>query len=451
MSNTGSSPAEFIVPTASPWPSATMYPTASGTPTQSPYPTSTLVPSRGIPGGKQANGKLEVNPTYFPTVTSLPSTSYFPTASSTPTASPLPTSVTGDPGETAPGNQISPMTIANPTSTSYPTSPTTSPFPSTTRFPTASGTPTASPLPTTIAESSGTGIPATNSGGGNFSLSKYSYQKACNDFVDGPDQIDTELVFTYLAESRLTSVDFVTELEIQLLDHASAAALECSNSSNLKIHRLAYPGDESSSDATTCAKTHPGSKSCWVLQTRIYVTSDRGFASVAKYTVLMDIQEQLNKENLVSTSFKDLTFTQYLGPDPVNLSGTPIVTPQGSTAEGSDSLKWAAIATVGLAVAALLGFFGLVYYVRRKRREVAANHDFLGLGGDMKSNDEVSLEVTELLSRSKARLREHPLVANNENFDRGSRFDDDLEVFVDEDPFRDDFFCDEGVIAVVTP
>ena len=258
--------------------------------------------------------------------------------------------------------------------------------------------------------------------------------------MEGPDQVDTLLIFLYLAESRGTSSDFVTEMEKKLLDHASAAALECSDSSSLKIYRLAFPADKTASDMTTCKKSHRKSKSCWVLQTRIYVTSDRQSANLAKYTVLMDIQQQLNNENLVTTGFKDLTFTRYLGPDPVDSSAIPIVspTPQGSNSGGSSTLKWFSIVTAGLAVVALLGLFGLCIYVRRKRKAA-------GSGIDREGKGELMVEVTELLSRSKARLKELPLAETGGDYEEVgvNQYMDDVELFHDEDCFKIEFYKED--------
>jgi hypothetical protein len=442
-------------PSASAWPTVTMYPTASGTPTQSPFPT--LEPSQKITVSgsisdsvRSSSTTLRSSISFFsiviidqgrkpgaitltgpPSATFSPSNTFYPTASGTPTTSPFPTndgSTTVYP--TASGTPTtSPFPTFEGTSSPYPTAsgtPTVSPYPST-FYPTASGTPTVSPFPSDAVSQAG--LPALRS--------KYSYEKTCSEFVEGPGQVDTELVFTYLAESRGTSLTFLTELEKQLLDHASAA-LACTNNSTLNIYRLAFPADESASDATTCERVHKDSESCWVLQTRILVTSDRGSASLAKNTVLVDLREQLDDEVLLTKSFKDLTFTEYLGPDPVDSTGMPIgLTPQASNAGSSnETLKYSAMVAVGLAVVTLLGFFGMLYHVRRKRNSVLLrNFD----RGNKSTTEDV--EVAELLSRSKKRLKDHPLTAGG-----GDSFEDkgvvhqngDVEPFNDEHEFYED-------------
>ena len=269
----------------------------------------------------------------------------------------------------------------------------------------------------------------------------FGHQKTCINFVEGPDQVDTELVFTYVAESRGTSVDFLTELELQLLDHAGTAALECSDSSAVKIYRLSFPTQEAASDATTCEMTHTNSKSCWIMQTRIFVASDRESIAAAKYTVLNDIQKQLDNGNLLTTSFRDLTYTQYLGPNPVDSSGTTLTLPAGAVRDGgSQTLKWIAIAAVGLAVTSMLGFFFLLYYVRRKKRNIAAIVDLQGFCSGINDKTDMSVEVIELLSRSKTRLKEHPIVANNDSFDDEGSIG--VESFHDEHAVQNEYHDD---------
>ena len=386
-------------------PSSTAYPSASGTPTTSPLPTT---------GESERSG--------YTSSTSIPS------ASGTPTTSPFPT-LSWKP------SQYTALRSNYPTASGTPT---TSPFPSSSQVPTISKVSTASPIP--LATHSPTKYVATNTPNSTF-----GHQKACSNFVEGPDQVDTEVVFTYVAESRETSVDFLTELEVQLLDHAGTAVLECSDSSAVKIYRLSFPTQEAASDATTCEMTHVHSKSCWIMQTRIFVASDRESIAAAKYTVLNDIQKQLDDGNLLTTSFRDLTFTQYLGPNPVDYSGTTLSLPAGVVRDGgSQALKWIATAAVGLAVTALLGFFALLYYVRRKKGNAAAIVDLQGFCSGTNDKSDMSVEVIELLSRSKTRLKEHPIVANNDSFDdEGSIV---IESFHDEHPVRNEFYNDSHKI-----
>ena len=172
------------------------------------------------------------------------------------------------------------------------------------------------------------------------------------------------------------------------------------------------------------------------------VKTDKGSSSLAKNTVLMDLREQLNDEVLLTKNFKDLTFSEYLGPDPVDANGMPIVlpTPQTSTA-GNEALKYSAYLAIGLAIIAQLAFFGLVYLVRRNRKNSALLRDV----HDKSTPDDV--EVAELLSLSKQRLENHPLTANDsfENRVVVHQDGDDVESFNDEQEFfQDTLFREEN-------
>jgi hypothetical protein len=375
----------------SPWPTLSLLPTESIQPTsvgeaggrkgdESIKPTSILekMVDQFIQDGIDSRPEPTASP--YPSLSPYPTLTRYPTASPTPTASPFPTS------------------SPNPSSTIYPTSsptPTMSPFPTSSPYPSSSPTPTASPFPTSKDEVEGPGAGSKN---GN----SVGYGHSCIRFQKGPQQIEEKVVFTYMAEARTTSPDFLTEVEIHLLDHAVSEALECSIiNSALHIYEIRYPDDEAASDATTCEPTQSGSKACWILQTSMYITTDRSTKTMAKYTVLEDIQKQLNNENLLTDKFPDLSFTKYLGPDPVETSFSKTEDSNNSDSLGLEhgSVLFYAIIAVSLAVASVFFFVALLIYSRRKKS--SGRFD-----GDDESEDG-SIEITELLSKSRERLKEH--------------------------------------------
>jgi hypothetical protein len=222
------------------------------------------------------------------------------------------------------------------------------------------------------------------------------YSQACDDFKEGPGYALEHVVFTYLAESTISSPTFLTEMEMHLLDHAAATALECAPESSFHIYKIGYPEDSVASDATTCEPSHPLSKACWIIQTTMIITTDPGDQLVAKNTVLNDIQGQLNDGSLLTKKFEDISYTQYLGPDPMSNS-----LPEAPS-EGGTSVLIFAVAAVALAVVAVLFFVALIYYTRRKDRDKTHSTVFVDEPSDR------SIEITELLSKSRNRLSEHP-------------------------------------------
>lgn len=433
-------------PTITPWPSLTPYPTASGTPTTSPFPTGTPSPTRYTEQqddlvsihapSPQASTRSQQSPTPSSPVDQILDdiVTQYPTASPTPTSSPWPT-FTFFPSE-APGNGVGrnvdstpkptsildvlvekyirggldPTASPTPTLSAYPTAsptPTTSPFPTQSMaptsspwptyvaahnptfsiYPTASPTPTTSPFPTSEDSASG-------------SARSIGYGTSCSDFEKGPQQIDQEVVFTYIAEAKKYRTDFINELEIHLMDHTVAEALKCASESSFAIYRIRYPDNEAASEATHCDPTHTRSKACWILQTKMFVTTDRPFKESGKHSVLLDIQKQLNEGKLLTDTFQDLTFTKYLGPDPTEILFSQTTesevngTNSSSNSNSNNVALYVTIASVSMAVASVLLF---VYMKRRSNR----NNTTL----DERSDD--SIEITELLSKSRARIKDH--------------------------------------------
>lgn len=78
------------------------------------------------------------------------------------------------------------------------------------------------------------------------------YGRQCSNYSPGTasEEKDVNLVFTYIAESKTTSVDFLTDLEEHILDHAAAESLECAQDSSLHIYKLQYPDDSQASEAS---------------------------------------------------------------------------------------------------------------------------------------------------------------------------------------------------------
>lgn len=124
--------------------------------------------------------------------------------------------------------------------------PTASPGPSSSYFPTSSWYPTESPTPTSSPWPTTSLFPTTDEstailGDDNESsdsqtavaASSVGHGQSCNGFVlQSSKHIQEELIFTYIAESTISSPDFLTELELHLIDHAVAQALQCSSSSS---------------------------------------------------------------------------------------------------------------------------------------------------------------------------------------------------------------------------
>jgi hypothetical protein len=423
-------------PTFTPWPSLTPYPTASATPTQSPFPTDAETSNTSAEKEKsptQNNGRKEVNdnlvndqqskpsgpsdslewsPTVspVPTATRLPSSTPYPTASPTPTASPFPTDASST------GEESSPMTSPI-SSKTFPTAPTTSekaPFPTNlnnydskttspwptyiypvtfgptkTWYPTASPTPTASPFPTEEESES-------------LSGDSRGYGHSCHGFEKAMEHVDEEIVFTYTAESKITSMEFVHELEIHLLDHASAEVLECAPDSPLHVYQIRYAENDAASDVRSCKTNQPESKACWILQTKMLITTDRSSKTMAKREVLEEIKSQLNHGKLWTDKFDDVTFTKYLGPELTEMSfsrtTSPMNDPNGVNAK---HVKMSyALASVALISAIFFVVIVLVLYFRRLK----IRKKLIDQKGE---SDDGSLEITELLSRSRLRLKEN--------------------------------------------
>lgn len=423
-------------PTISPWPSLTAYPTASATPTFSPFPTGTTSPSqslaespaqdkfvagddlalyptaspsigneeadgRNIDGTSQPSSILDVLveeyiasahgsgsvPTLSPATTrnDVPSISPYPTASSTPTISPFPT---GTP------------------------SPTSSPWPSFSFFPTASSTPTVSPFPTD----------EDTTGGKTSSL---GYGHSCSDFEMGKQQVEEEIVFTYLAEARTVSIEFLNELEIHLIDHAASEALECSPESALHIYKIRYPDNGAASDAVPCKVSKSRSKACWLLRTIIWITTDRSTTLASRESVLTEMERGLNGGKLLTDTFHDLTFTKYLGPDPTETSSQDSTSPANGGATSAPANNYALYYTLGavglvIACAFLLGALFLRSSKWKNRHAKT-----------LEPSDDGSIEITELLSRSRQRIKEGSAHLNREG--NGDVDFEDVSPIVSED------------------
>jgi hypothetical protein len=419
-------------PTFTPWPSLSPYPTASSTPTQSPFPTDDVTSNsskksqqsptqnnddfvRGQQSRPSGN-KLETNslgwdPTLSPapTLTRLPSLTPFPTASPTPTVSPFPTD-TSSTGEAKPSKMTFspsstwfPTASPTPTASPFPTyyensdSKTTSPWPTyvyidtfgptKTLYPTASPTPTASPFPTDKESE----IVLNDSRG---------YGHSCHDFEKAHEQVDEEIVFTYTAESKMTSMEFIHELEIHLLDQISAEALECAPDSPLHVYRIRYAENEAVSDIRSCKTNQPESKACWILQTKFLITTDRSSKTMAKREVLEEIRSQLNHGKLWTDKFDDITFTKYLGPELTEMSFIRTTSPTNDDSIANRLTLTYTFAAIALIFAIL--FVAIVMFLYFKKLKI--NQKITQQTGD---SDEGSLEITELLSRSRLRLKEN--------------------------------------------
>lgn len=106
----------------------------------------------------------------------------------------------------------------------------------------------------------------------------------------------------------------------------------------------------------------------------------------------------------MTSDFPELTYTRYLGPDPVdsNFQRVPPTKPDTSSdpmsPEGRSFIYWVVGIVVFLAFLSVLFLLGLMLLVRKKRlRETT----------DDKSAEE-SIEITELLDRSRRRVEEGP-------------------------------------------
>ena len=139
-------------------------------------------------------------------------------------------------------------------------------------------------------------------------------------------------------------------------------------------------------------------------------TTEESSSSVAKFTVLAEIQKQLDDGNLMTTAFPDLTFTKYLGPDPVestfekaiNTDTTTTTTTSTGQPPMHSSVFWMATLAAGLAIMSTLVFLSLLFYIRHKRQN-----------GDAESESD-SIETVELLDRSRRRLKELPTAGDDE-------------------------------------
>jgi hypothetical protein len=399
-------------PTTSPWPSLTAYPTASATPTISPFPTGTPAPSQSLAespaeqgndvdgddlafyptaspsfGNEQVDGQniietlqpssiLDVlveeyianahgsgsGPTMSPATTSHDglSISPYPTASSTPTISPFPTGI------------------------NFPSS---SPWPSFSFYPTASATPTVSPFPTDEDTTVG-------------KTSSLGYGHSCSDFEMGKQQVEEEIVFAYIAEARTVSVEFLNELELHLMDHAASEGLECSPDSALHIYNIRYPDNGAASDAVPCKVSQSRSKACWLLRTKMWITTDRSTTSASRESVLTEMERGLNQGKLLTDTFFDLTFTKYLGPDPTETSSIDSTSPVNggaTSASGNNNALYYTLGAVGLVLAC--AFLLSALFLRSTKWKN-------GHADTLEPSDDGSIEITELLSRSRQRLKQ---------------------------------------------
>uniref|UniRef100_A0A7S1Y497 Uncharacterized protein n=1 Tax=Grammatophora oceanica TaxID=210454 RepID=A0A7S1Y497_9STRA len=426
-----SSPAPTVsfFPTVTPIPTLTPYPTASSTPTISPFPSLTLEPTSNPDNNNQASSS---EPTYFPTATPYPSqwdptSSPWPTASATPTASPFPS---------------------------------LSPYPSTTWYPTASSTPTSTPLPSYLepsAEPSSEGDDASSSpvstdapttvpnnsnsdqpdDGGEAVVSSLGYSKSCEGATEQDLQsgTETELVFVYTVEATTDpNADeeigtFFNALEIHLLDMAAQDTLQCdaSQAFDVKVYRLSYSDTEPASETSACQKPeHVRSRSCWIVQTRMFVTTDALSAHVGKYAVLEDIQAQMNGEGLVTRTFPQLTFTSYLGPEPIGAGGEhgqvpPATQPPQEPPEETSGMLIGIVVGV-LAFVGILALIVVCIYRRTDRSpksttsgsSTSRSRETENLAVHDDASEASSIEITELLSRSKARLKDVTVSSNAE-------------------------------------
>ena len=206
-------------------------------------------------------------------------------------------------------------------------------------------------------------------------------------------------MFTYIAEARTLSIEFLNELEIHLMDHAAAEALECSPTSAIHIYKIRYPDNGAASDAVPCTRSNPRSKACWMLQTKLWITTDRSDSLMSRESVLVEMEKGLNGGKLVTNAFHDLTYAKYLGPDPTETTALDTTSPvNGSvSAPGNNNALYYTLGSIGLLVASAVLLIAL--YLRRAQLRDRQTHC-------MEPSDDGSIEIRELLSRSRQRIKE---------------------------------------------
>ena len=215
----------------------------------------------------------------------------------------------------------------------------------------------------------------------------------------GKQQVEEEILFTYIAEARTTSIEFLNELEIHLMDHAASEALECTPDSSIHIYKIRYPDNGAASDAVPCTTLNPRSKACWMLQTKMWITTDRPDTLMSRESVLIEMEKGLNGGKLLTDTFRDLTYTKYLGPDPSETSTVDTTSPvNGSvSATGNNNALYYTLGVIGLVLASTLLLGALFVRVAKSREKQNPN---------LEQSDDGSIEITELLSRSRQRIKE---------------------------------------------
>eukprot|EP00546_Thalassionema_frauenfeldii_P015979 CAMPEP_0178897972 /NCGR_PEP_ID=MMETSP0786-20121207/2062_1 /TAXON_ID=186022 /ORGANISM="Thalassionema frauenfeldii, Strain CCMP 1798" /LENGTH=528 /DNA_ID=CAMNT_0020568619 /DNA_START=108 /DNA_END=1694 /DNA_ORIENTATION=- len=370
------------------------------TPTETPpsTPPPTISPSSilDIMVARYIQYGIEIRPP--PTASPYPSMSPSPTSSRAPTTSDYPTTFPTLSKSSSP--TISPS--MPPKISNLASEPSTSPTTVSSIYLAASKTdPPSNVKPQNLANMNTQDKPDTTQG----------YGRGCPNFEIYPESTHVEIVFTYLAESTMISPSFITNLEKLLLDHGASEALQCSPTSDypFSIYEIKYPENKSASEIVTCEPSHSESDSCWIMRTTMVVTTDQAFKTTAKLLVLSELKDKLNDGTTLTRNFPDIVFSQYLGPDLMD-TFIPQVKGEEHGIQSQSSIPFTPYAFIAAGACAFFILILICWCVCKRRRQASRRGSKLTSNGDVSdgySSDSDSVEIKELLAKSRKRLQSY--------------------------------------------
>jgi len=234
------------------------------------------------------------------------------------------------------------------------------------------------------------------------------------------DSAQVEVVFTYLAESTILSPTFLRELEVHLLDHAASEALQCTSDKAFYIYEIKYPENKAASEIVTCQPSHPESNACWILRTTMLVTTDQFSKAAARHVVLSDLKAELNDEKLLNEGFKDISFSQYVGPDLMEIFIPKITGGEHGYHSQNDSFLYYALIAAGTSAFLITLLLGC--YICKRRRQAKNVGGKLTSTGDASNeyDSDGSIEIQELLSKTRKRIHKYKDKPQQESWDSES-------------------------------
>lgn len=370
------------------------------TPTETPpsTPPPTISPSSilDIMVARYIQHGIEIRPP--PTASPYPTMSPSPTSSRTPTTSVYPTTFPTLSKSSSP--TISPS--VPPKISNLASEPSTSPPSISSNYLAASKTdPPSNVKPQNLANMNTQDKPDTTQG----------YGRGCPNFEIYPESTQVEIVFTYLAESTMISPSFITNLEKLLLDYAASEALHCSSTSDypFSIYEIKYPENKSASEIVTCEPSHAESDSCWIMRTTMVVTTDQAFKTTAKLLVLSELKDKLNDETTLTRNFPDIVFSQYLGPDLMD-TFIPQVNGAEHGIQSQSSIPFIPYVFIAAGACTFFIFLLFCWCVYKRRRQASRRGSKFTSNGDVSdgySSDIDSVEIKELLAKSRKRLQSY--------------------------------------------